>query len=149
LGGITDLVNNAGMGRNKPLHAYTDKEWDVIVGVNLTGTFHCMRAAIPTLLEAGGGSIVNNASLNALRPLPGEAPYSAAKAGVVNLTMTAAVEYAPRLRVNCVSPGLIQRGVMLRSEAHRCDESDQPTRSPPSSRFSVRTPPPTSPDRTS
>ena len=108
LGGITDLVNNAGMGRNKPLHAYTDKEWDVIVGVNLTGTFHCMRAAIPTLLEAGGGSIVNNASLNALRPLPGEAPYSAAKAGVVNLTMTAAVEYAPRLRVNCVSPGLIE-----------------------------------------
>ena len=59
------------------------------------------------MLDAGGGCIVNNASLNALRPLPGEAPYSAAKAGLVNLTMTAALEYAPTIRVNCVSPGLI------------------------------------------
>jgi NAD(P)-dependent dehydrogenase (short-subunit alcohol dehydrogenase family) len=108
IGGVTDLINNAGMGRNKPLHEYSDKEWDVIVGVNLTGTFNCMRAVIPLMLEAGRGCIVNNASLNALRPLPGEAPYSAAKAAVVNLTMTAAVEYAPRIRVNCVSPGLIE-----------------------------------------
>jgi NAD(P)-dependent dehydrogenase (short-subunit alcohol dehydrogenase family) len=60
------------------------------------------------MLDAGGGSIVNNASLNGMRPLPGEAPYSAAKAGVINLTMTAAAEYAPRIRVNCVSPGLIE-----------------------------------------
>lgn len=107
LGGVTDLVNNAGMGRSKPLHEYRDDEWQRIVGVNLTGTFHCMRAIVPLMLGAGGGSIVNNASLNALRPLPGEAPYSAAKAGVVNLTMTAAIEYAPSIRVNCVSPGLI------------------------------------------
>jgi NAD(P)-dependent dehydrogenase (short-subunit alcohol dehydrogenase family) len=107
LGGVTDLVNNAGMGRNKPLHEYTDDEWDLIVGVNLRGAFSCMRAVVPLLLEAGGGCIVNNASLNALRPLPGEAPYSAAKAGLVNLTMTAALEYAPAIRVNCVSPGLI------------------------------------------
>jgi NAD(P)-dependent dehydrogenase (short-subunit alcohol dehydrogenase family) len=77
------------------------------MAVNLTGTFHCMRAAIPRMLESGGGSIVNNASLNGLRPLSGEAPYSAAKAAVINLTMTAAVEYAPTIRVNCVSPGLI------------------------------------------
>jgi NAD(P)-dependent dehydrogenase (short-subunit alcohol dehydrogenase family) len=59
------------------------------------------------MLESGGGSIVNNASLNGVRPLSGEAPYSAAKAAVINLTMTAAVEYAPSIRVNCVSPGLI------------------------------------------
>jgi NAD(P)-dependent dehydrogenase (short-subunit alcohol dehydrogenase family) len=107
LGGITDLVNNAGMGRNQPLHEYSDAEWDLVVGVNLTGAFYCMRAVIPLLREAGGGYIVNNASLNAVRPLPGEAPYSAAKAGLVNLTMTAALEYAPAIRVNCVSPGLI------------------------------------------
>ena len=107
LGGVTDLVNNAGMGRNKPLHEYSDKEWDVVVGVNLTGAFYCMRAVVPLLLEAGGGCIVNNASLNTLRPLPGEGPYSAAKAALVNLTMTAALEYTPTIRVNCVSPGLI------------------------------------------
>ena len=105
--GLTDIVCNAGMGRNKPLHKYKDDEWALVIGVNLTGTFNCMRAAIPLLLAGGGGSIVTNASLNALRPLPGEAPYSAAKAGVVNLTMTAAVEYAPTIRANCVSPGLI------------------------------------------
>jgi 3-oxoacyl-[acyl-carrier protein] reductase/meso-butanediol dehydrogenase/(S,S)-butanediol dehydrogenase/diacetyl reductase len=108
MGGLTDLVNNAGMGMNKPLHRYRDEEWALVLAVNLTGTFHCMRAAIPHLLEAGSGSIVNNASLNGLRPLPGEAPYSAAKAGVINLTMTAASEYAPHIRVNCVSPGLIE-----------------------------------------
>jgi NAD(P)-dependent dehydrogenase (short-subunit alcohol dehydrogenase family) len=107
MGGLTDLVNNAGMGLNKPLHRYRDEEWALVLGVNLTGTFHCMRAAIPLMLDGGGGSIVSNASLNGLRPLPGEAPYSAAKAGVINLTMTAAAEYAPRIRVNCVSPGLI------------------------------------------
>jgi NAD(P)-dependent dehydrogenase (short-subunit alcohol dehydrogenase family) len=108
LGGVTDLVNNAGLGMSKPLHRYRDDEWSLVVGVNLTATFHCMRAAIPVMLDAGRGSIVNNASLNGLRPLPGEAPYSAAKAAVINLTMTAAVEYAPKIRVNCVSPGLIE-----------------------------------------
>ena len=107
LGGVTDLVNNAGMGMNKPLHLYTDAEWAKVVAVNLTGAFNCMRAVIPRMLDSGGGSIVNNSSLNALRPLSGEAPYSAAKAGLVNLTMTAALEYAPTIRVNCVSPGLI------------------------------------------
>ena len=104
---ITDLVNNAGMGMNKPLHRYRDEEWALVMAVNLTGTFHCMRAVIPRMLDSGGGNIVNNASLNGVRPLSGEAPYSAAKAAVINLTMTAAIEYAPTIRVNCVSPGLI------------------------------------------
>ena len=107
LGGISDLVNNAGLGMNKPMHRYTDEEWALVVAVNLTGTFNCMRAAVPRMLDGGGGCIVNNASFNAVRPLSGEAPYSAAKAAVVNLTMTAAIEYAPTIRANCVSPGLI------------------------------------------
>lgn len=107
MGGLTDVVANAGVGRNKPLHRYTDDEWALIVGVNLSGTFHTLRAALPILLEAGGGNIVTVATLNASRPLPGEGPYSAAKAGVVNLTRTVAVEYAPTVRANCVSPGMI------------------------------------------
>ncbi len=107
LGGVDDLVCNAGMGRNQPLHSYTDEQWALVLAVNLTGTFNCIRAAIPLLQAGGGGSIVTIASANALRPLPGEAPYSAAKAAVVNLTMTAALEYAPTIRANCVSPGLI------------------------------------------
>ncbi len=107
MGGLTDVIANAGMGLNKPLHLYTDAEWRLVVGVNLDGTFHTLRAAIPLLLDGGGGSIVTVASLNASRPLQGEAPYSAAKAGVVNLTRTTALEYAPTIRANCVSPGMI------------------------------------------
>jgi NAD(P)-dependent dehydrogenase (short-subunit alcohol dehydrogenase family) len=91
----------------KPLHQYSDAEWRLVVGVNLDGTFHTVRAAIPLLLEAGGGSIVTVGTLNAQRPLQGEGPYSAAKAGVVNLTQTIALEYAPAIRANCVSPGMI------------------------------------------
>lgn len=107
MGGLTDVVANAGFGLNKPMHLYSDKEWSLVVGVNLGGTFHTLRAAIPLLLQAGGGSIVTVSSLNAGRPLQGEAPYSAAKAGVTNLTRTAALEYAPTIRANCVSPGMI------------------------------------------
>ncbi|MEO7430179.1 MAG: SDR family oxidoreductase [Acidimicrobiales bacterium] len=107
MGGLTDVVANAGFGLNKPLHRYTDAEWRLVVGVNLDGTFHTLRAALPLLLAGGGGSVVTVASLNAARPLQGEAPYSAAKAGIVNLTRTTALEYAPTIRANCVSPGMI------------------------------------------
>lgn len=107
MGGLTDVIVNAGAGRHKPLHEYTDAEWRLVIGVNLDGAFHTLRAAIPLLLAGGGGSIVTVASLNASRPLQGEAPYSAAKAGLVNLTRTAALEYAPAIRANCVSPGLV------------------------------------------
>lgn len=108
MGGLTDLVNNAGVGAAKPLLDYTDKDWALLVGVNLTGTFHLIRAAAPVMLAAGGGSIVNNASLTALRPTRGEGPYSAAKAAVVNLTQTAALELAPTVRVNAVAPGMVR-----------------------------------------
>ena len=104
LDGLTTLVNNAGFGMLKTLHTYSDDDWDRLVEVNLTATFVAMRAAVPHLLASGGGSIVNNVGGVAVRPPRGEGPYSAAKAGVVALTMAAAVEYAPEIRVNCVSP---------------------------------------------
>ena len=108
MGGLTDLVNNAGTGTAKPLLDYSDKEWALLIGVNLTGTFHGIRAAAPIMVEAGFGSIVNNASLTGLRPTRGEGPYSAAKAGVLNLTQTAALELAPAVRVNAVAPGMVR-----------------------------------------
>jgi NAD(P)-dependent dehydrogenase (short-subunit alcohol dehydrogenase family) len=107
MGGLTDVVSNAGIGRWKPLHEYTDAEWRLLVDVNLSGAFYVLRAAVPLLLAGGGGSVVHVSSLNAQRPVVGEGPYSAAKAGVVNLTKTAALEYAPTVRVNCVSPGVV------------------------------------------
>lgn len=107
MGGLTDLVNNAGIGTARPLLDYTDKQWALLIGVNLTGTFHGIRAAGPIMLAAGKGSIVNNASLTAIRPTRGEGPYSAAKAGVLALTQNAALELGPAVRVNAVAPGMI------------------------------------------
>lgn len=107
LGGLTVLFNNAGIGAARPLHEYSDRAWAKIVGVNLAGTFHGIRAAAPLMRESGG-CIVNHASVSGVRATRFEGPYSAAKAGVISLTMDAALEYAPDVRVNCVSPGLIE-----------------------------------------
>jgi NAD(P)-dependent dehydrogenase (short-subunit alcohol dehydrogenase family) len=107
LGGLTVVFNNAGAGMAKPLHRYTDDEFARMIGVNLAGTFHCIRAAVPHLIAAGGGAIVNMAGTTAARPARGEGPYAAAKAGIVALTKEAALEYGPAIRVNCVSPGYI------------------------------------------
>jgi NAD(P)-dependent dehydrogenase (short-subunit alcohol dehydrogenase family) len=109
MGGLDTVVNNAGTGNVLPLHDYPDAEWERLLAVNLSGVFHCTRAAVPLLRAAGReGAIVNVSSLSGLRPTRGEAPYSAAKAGVVALTMSAALEYGPSIRVNCVSPGFIR-----------------------------------------
>lgn len=106
-GRLTDVVSNAGIGRWKPLEAITDAEWRLLLDVNLSGAFYVLRAAIPHLRAAGGGAIVHVATLNVHRPVPNEGPYSAAKAGMVSLTQTAALELAPDIRVNCVSPGIV------------------------------------------
>ena len=108
LGGLTGVFNNAGIGNLKPLEGYSDAEFDMIVRVNLHGTFHGIRAAVPLLRASGGGSIVNMASVSGVRPTRGEGPYSAAKAGVIALSQSAALEYGPDIRVNCVSPGFVR-----------------------------------------
>ena len=107
LGGLTVLFNNAGVGSAKPLHKYSDAEWSRMLDVNLAGTFYGIRAAVPLMRERGG-AIVNHASVSRVRPTRFEGPYSAAKAGVISLTMEAALEYAPKIRVNCVAPGLVE-----------------------------------------
>jgi 2-hydroxycyclohexanecarboxyl-CoA dehydrogenase len=108
LGGLTILCNNAGTSSQSPLADWGPEEWDRLVRVNLTGTFLTMRAAIPYLQAAGSASVVNTASISGIRPAAGEAPYAAAKAGVVALTVSAALEYGPNIRVNAVSPGMIR-----------------------------------------
>jgi NAD(P)-dependent dehydrogenase (short-subunit alcohol dehydrogenase family) len=107
-GRLDVLVNNAGTGDLRPMHALDDKVWRRVVDVNLTGTYNGMRAAIPLMLEAGRGTIVNNASLSGLMPTRNEAAYSAAKAGVIALTKSGALEYGPAVRVNCVAPGHVR-----------------------------------------
>jgi NAD(P)-dependent dehydrogenase (short-subunit alcohol dehydrogenase family) len=108
LGGVTTLFNNAGDSFISRIHAWPLEEWDRIVTLNLTGVFHGIKAAAPLILDSGGGSIVSTASISGTRPAAGEAPYSAAKAGVIALTANAALEYAPQVRVNAVSPGMIR-----------------------------------------
>ena len=107
-GGLDILCNNAGTSSQNPLTHWDPLEWDRLVRVNLTGIFYTMRAAIPHLLAAGCASIVNTASISGTRPAAGEAPYAAAKAGVIALTASAALEYGPAIRVNAVSPGMIR-----------------------------------------
>lgn len=104
LGGLTTLFNNAGFGMLKSFHHYSDAEWDRLLSVNLTATFVAMRAAVPHLQRSGNGSVINNVGGVGVRPTRGEAPYSAAKAGMIALSKAAAVEYAPDVRVNVVSP---------------------------------------------
>ncbi len=108
LGQIDILVNNAGTGDLRPLHTVDDKLWHRLIDVNLTGTFNLTRAVIPYMLETGGGAIVNNASVSGFAPTRNEAAYSAAKAGVISLTKSAALEYGPTVRANCVAPGHVR-----------------------------------------
>jgi NAD(P)-dependent dehydrogenase (short-subunit alcohol dehydrogenase family) len=106
-GGITGLVNNAGLGQVKLMEGYSEQEWDRLVRVNLTGPWLLTKAVAPHMRAAGGGAIVNVASVNAALPTRGEAPYSAAKAGLVALTKSSALELAPLIRVNAVSPAFV------------------------------------------
>jgi len=107
-GGLRIAVNNAGIGALKTLESYSDREWARLMGVNLTGAFHVIRAVAPHLRESGGGAIVNISSLSASLPTRGEGPYSIAKAGLLALTKSAALELAPFIRVNSVSPGFVE-----------------------------------------
>lgn len=106
-GGLDLVVCGAGTGALSPVEDYEEKVWDRLLDVNLKGTWLTLRSAVPHLRAAGGGTVVTISSVAGRRPTRGEAPYSAAKAGVIALTAGAALELAPDIRVNCVSPGFV------------------------------------------
>ena len=107
LGGIDVLVNNAGLGGTANVVDMTDEQWDAVIGVTLTGTFRCTRAALRHMQERGSGVIVNNASVVGWRAQEGQGHYAAAKAGVMALTRCSAVEAAHfGVRINAVAPSL-------------------------------------------
>jgi 3-oxoacyl-[acyl-carrier protein] reductase len=108
-GKIDILVNNAGIARDKLILRMTEEDWDTVLNVNLKGTFNCTKAVIKHMSKQRSGKIVNIASVVGMMGNPGQANYSASKAGVIGLTKTVAREFAARgINVNAIAPGYIQ-----------------------------------------
>jgi 3-oxoacyl-[acyl-carrier protein] reductase len=105
---VLALVNNAGINRDDLAPSLRDEDWSAVIETDLSAAFRLMRRALGAMLRARTGRIVNIASVAGLRANPGQSNYAAAKAGLIALTKTAAVEVARRgITINAVAPGLI------------------------------------------
>lgn len=115
-GRLDVLFNNAGIeGPSVKLLEYEAEDWHRVISVNLTAVYLGMRAAIPQMIEQGGGVILSTASVAGLVGLARSSAYSAAKAGVIGLTRTVALEYGPHnIRVNCICPGFVSTPMLGR-----------------------------------
>jgi 3-hydroxybutyrate dehydrogenase len=109
LGGLDILVNNAGIQHVAPVDEFPEDKWDAILAINLSASFHTMKAAIPGMKAGGWGRIVNIASAHGLVASPFKCAYVAAKHGLLGLTKTAALELAETaVTVNAICPGFVK-----------------------------------------
>lgn len=113
-GKIDILVNNAGIVRDNLVVRMKKEEWDEVLAVNLTGTFHCTREVLPSMIRQRYGRIINVASVVGLMGNPGQANYVASKAAIIGFTKAVAREVASRnITVNAVAPGFIETEMTL------------------------------------
>ena len=145
LGGLTILVNNAGIGGvGKIILDSGLEEWNRMIAVDLTSVFLTCRAAVPLMRDAGRGSIINLSSITGMTGTAGSVPYASAKAGVIGLTKALAKETAHwRINVNAIAPGLIDTDMSrARGQGSSAASPSTSRRTKPSSspgRLSVRT----------
>jgi NAD(P)-dependent dehydrogenase (short-subunit alcohol dehydrogenase family) len=122
LGPLAGLVNNAGVNAHFDPVELTEAEWDRFMAVDLKSAWLCTRAVVPHLRARGGGAIVNVASIHARLTKAGMFPYAAAKAGLVGLTRSLALELGPEgVRVNAVAPGFTATRLVLDDLARQED----------------------------
>jgi 3-oxoacyl-[acyl-carrier protein] reductase len=108
-GGVDVLVNNAGMIKPRPLLMMSSAEWQEVIDTNLSGAFHCTRAALKQMLRSKSGRIIHISSVGAIRGVAGQVNYAASKAGLVGMMRSMAAELAPLgITVNSVLPGFIE-----------------------------------------
>lgn len=123
LGRLDILVNNAGITRDSLLLRMKEEDWDAVINVNLKGVFLCSKEAVKIMSKQRYGRIINIASVVAFIGNPGQANYSASKAGIVGLTKTVAKEYASRgITSNAVAPGFITTAMTDALQEHVKEE---------------------------
>jgi NAD(P)-dependent dehydrogenase (short-subunit alcohol dehydrogenase family) len=123
-GRLDVLFNNAGIAIRKDALALTESEWDLSLDVMLKGIYLLTREAVPHMIKAGGGSIINTGSGWSLKGGPNAVSYCAAKGGVLNMTRAMAIDYGRhQIRVNCVCPGDVDTP-LLRGECAQLGEDD-------------------------
>jgi 2-hydroxycyclohexanecarboxyl-CoA dehydrogenase len=120
LGPVAIMVTSAGLDAFEAFPSITPQSWERVLAINLTGTFHCLQAAVPDMIEARWGRMVTISSSSAQSGAPRMAHYVASKAGVIGLTKALALELAPHgITVNNIPPGMIDTPMLRRAEADR------------------------------
>ena len=124
-GKIDVLVNNAGIDPAATVVELPVEQWQKVIGINLTGPFLMMKAAIPHMISNGGGSIINISSLAGIRCIPAMPAYTSSKAGLIGLSQATALDYGPqKIRVNVVCPGPIRTEMLEHSMSGLAESLD-------------------------